>query len=249
MVIRQLSMAGFLILVMALSLPSLSRAGSFNINPVRIQLSETATTAILHVSNTGSEDVTVQLQAMKWSQLAGEDQLKTTRDLIATPQIFQLKARASQIVRIGLVKKPDLTAETTYRLILEEIPPPPDPGFQGLKLALRISMPVFVKPGHISESSFDIRLAPQKSTAADTINLELDNAGSTHVQLLNLRIHSVNKQDEVIGVLDKSLYLLAGQKKQIPIKMKTGVAPLGELLIKAETSAGKVEFHATSGAP
>lgn len=241
--------AAFIIMMKLIALPSIAYAGSFSINPVRIHLSESATSSVLQIANTGNADVTVQLQAMKWSQADGEDELKVTRDLIATPQIFNLKAGASQIIRIGLAKKPDLTIEAAYRLLFEEIPPPPEPGFQGLKLALRLSLPVFVKPNHRIEPDFHIRLSRPSHTASDTVNLELDNAGSTHIQLLNLTVHPEDKRDELLGSLDKRLYLLARQKKQLSIKIKGSHELPRSLLIRAETSTGKVEFHATSGAP
>ncbi len=247
---RHLWMAGlFLLLLSALGWSPVVYAGSFNIKPVRIYLSEKATTEILQVTNSGTADVTIQLQPMLWTQHEGEDQLKATRDLIATPQIFHLKAGASQIIRVGLVKKPVLKTEATYRLILDEIPPPPEPGFQGLKLALRLSLPVFVKPDGPSTPSFDIRLADQSATAPDAIHLLLNNSGPAHVQLLNMKIHSADRQDEVIGALEKSLYLLAGQTRQLAIKRKSDLPLPPSILIRAETATGKVEFHAKPGAP
>lgn len=236
----------------------MAHAGSFNINPVRIHLSEKVTTEVLHVTNSGKNNVTVQLQPMQWLQHDGEDQLTATRDLIATPQIFNLKAGTSQIVRLGLVKKQDLTKELTkeltYRLILDEIPPPPEPGFQGLRLALRVSLPVFVRasttpPSEASAKDFDIRPAQEKTTVPGMINLELSNTGRTHVQLLNLKIYSADAKEELMASLEKGIYLLAGQKKNLQIKTKIDFPQSSPLLIRAETSTGKVEFNAKPGAP
>lgn len=224
-------------------------AGSFNINPVRIQLSSSVTTEVLRVTNSGNTDVTVQLQPMQWSQQDGEDQLKATRDLIATPQIFNMKAGASQIVRIGLAKKIDPSTEGAFRLILEEIPPPPEPGFQGLRLALRISLPVFVRPAVKADPSLEVRIAQPSPASAEQIHLELTNTGRTHVQLLNLKIHSTDPQEELLATLEKNIYLLAGQKKKINIQPKVPIPSTDDLLIRAETSTGKLELHAKSASP
>ena len=235
----------FLIQVFALP----CHAGSFNINPVRILLSSSVATEVLHVTNSGNSDVTVQLQTKLWSQNNGEDELKSTRDLIATPQIFNLKAGTSQIVRIGLAKKPDFSREMTYRLILEEIPPPLEPGFQGLRLALRISLPVFVRPSGQSAQSVEAHIAQQNSSAPDALSLELINTGRTHIQFLNFKIHPADDPEELLATLEKNIYLLAGQKRQISLKTYKQLPSTSAILIRAETSAGKVEFHATRGSP
>jgi len=224
-------------------------AGSFSINPVRIQLSPSATSEVLHVTNSGKTDVTVQLHPMQWTQQEGEDQLKATHDLIVTPQIFNLKAGATQIIRIGLIKKIDSTSESAYRLIIEEIPPPPEPGFQGLQLALRISLPVFVRPAGQANQSLEVRIDPQSMTSTEQIALELVNTGRIHVQLLNLTIHTEDKREELLAALEKKIYLLAGQKKKITLQTKNPIRLPDVLLIRAETSTGKLELHAKSIPP
>jgi len=158
--------------------------------------------------------VTVQLQPMQWTQQDGDDQLKATRDLIATPQIFNLKAGAAQIIRIGLAKKWESVSEGSYRLIIEEIPKPPEPGFQGLRLALRISLPVFVKPTGEIEQSLEARIVPQSIASTEQIAIELINTGRTHVQLLNLNIHTADLKEELLTASEKNIYLLSGQKKR-----------------------------------
>ena len=239
-------------LVLALSVLSQmpqAFAGSFNINPVRIQLSSTAHSEVLHVTNSGKTDFTVQLQPLQWTQRDGEDQLKVTRDLIATPQIFNLKAGAAQIIRIGLVKKIESASEAAYRLIVEEIPPPPEPGFQGLRLALQISLPIFVRPEGQVPQSLEAHITPGSTTAVEQITIELINTGRTHVQLLNLTIHTADTQAELLATLEKKFYLLAGQKKRITLQTKNPILLSDVLLIRAETSAGKLELHAKSASP
>ena len=236
-------------ILVALSVASGANAGTFSINPIRVELSRATQSEILHVSNSGSEDVTVQLQTMQWTQSEGEDKLKPTRDILATPQIFNLRAGASQIVRIGIAKKADPATEATYRLILEEIPPPPPPGFRGLQVALKMSLPVFIRPDGASEPSFDIRLAEQASGESGDIRLDLYNKGLTHVQLTGIKVYSASTQDEPIAVFDKNTYLLSGQKRQIRLKTRSNVSLPDAILIRAETRTGKTEFHAKSGAP
>ena len=102
-----------------------ARAGSFSVNPVRVELSAQRMSAVVEVENTSSGEVTVEARTFSWSQHSGKDQLSPTREIIVTPQVFRLKSGAKQLLRLGLLRKPDPLTELPYRLLIEEIPPPP----------------------------------------------------------------------------------------------------------------------------
>ena len=82
-------------------------AGAFAVNPVKVELSAQRSGAVLQVENTGSSEVTVEARTFAWSQPEGKDQLSPTREVIITPQVFRLKAGATQLLRIGALRKPD----------------------------------------------------------------------------------------------------------------------------------------------
>jgi hypothetical protein len=69
------------------------------------------------------------------------------------------------------------------------------------------------------------------------------------VQLHNLKIHTADTQEELLATLEKNIYLLAGQKKRITLKAKNAILSSDVLLIRAETSNGKLELHAKSASP
>jgi fimbrial chaperone protein len=86
-------------------------AGSFSVNPVRVELSAQHSSAVVQVENTGSSEVTVEARIFAWVQPDGKDQLSTTREVIVTPQVFRLKTGATQLLRIGALRKPDQSKE------------------------------------------------------------------------------------------------------------------------------------------
>ena len=235
--------------IIASCIPVVSLAGTFSVNPTRIELSKGIPSAVMHVTNSGEKDTTVQLHMLQWSQIDGEDQLKASRDLIATPQIFNLPAGSRQIIRIGMLKKSDGSVEAAYRMILEEIPPPPPPGFLGLQVALKISIPIFIKPELISkaENNFEINLN-RSNEEEGNINLSMLNKGSSHVQLLGVKIFADDGKENLVASYEKNLYLLAGQKKILKINAGKKIDSKG-FLIKANMNGGVVEFHAKSGVP
>ena len=110
---------------------SVAKAASFGVSPVRVTLSETQQMDAITVRNDGTEPVSMQLEVLNWSQEAGKDVLTPSRELLANPPIFTVPAGGSQLVRVGLRRAPDGQRELTYRICLQELPPPPKPDFMG----------------------------------------------------------------------------------------------------------------------
>ena len=217
-------------------------AGTFNVSPVKINLSKNSSTAIITVSNAGSSDTTIQLQTMRWIQDGEGDRLQPTREIIATPQIFSIKAGATQLIRIGMVTKPDTGNEIAYRLVLDEIPSPPEPGFKGLQVALKISLPIFVQP--LSKSSPELDFS-WVQTQDKKIRVSIVNHGSAHIQILRTKISDESDEKSVFFNQEKALYILPGQIRYLDF-MPTNeeLTPAKNFLIKTETSTGDKVFHA-----
>src|SRR5262245_29568931 len=98
--------------------PRAGVAGSFEVNPVRVDLSAAARTSAVTVRNTGSEAVIVQLSVVAWSQEDGRDVYTETKEILATPPIATIPAGGEQIIRAGLRRAPDAQRELSYRLFL-----------------------------------------------------------------------------------------------------------------------------------
>jgi|LauGreDrversion4_2_1035121.scaffolds.fasta_scaffold53587_4 fimbrial chaperone protein len=217
-------------------------AGTFNVSPVKINLSKNSSTAIISVSNAGNSDTTIQLQTMRWIQEGEGDKLQPTREIIATPQIFSLKAGATQLIRVGMVTKPDPVNEIAYRLILDEIPSPPEPGFKGLQVALKITLPIFVQPQSKSVPELDFSWL---QTQDKKIRVSIANHGSAHVQILRTKISDESDEKSVFFTQEKSLYILPGQSRYLEFApTDQEITPVKIFLIKTETSTGDKVFHA-----
>src|SRR5205085_11971107 len=147
-----------LALLLASAAPA--RAGSFMVTPIRATLSAAHPVSALTVRNDGAERTVVQVDALIWTQRDGGDVYAPTKDIIATPPIFSIAPGASQVVRVGLRRDPESGRELTYRLSLQEIPPPPKADFLGLRVALRLVIPVFVVPPSATAPRLQWRVAP-----------------------------------------------------------------------------------------
>ena len=121
---------GIILFVMGASVAS---AASLGVSPVRVTLSESQSMGSLTVRNDGTEPASLQMEMLNWSQAEGQDVLMPTRELLANPPIFTVPAGGSQLVRVGLRRAPDGQRELTYRIVLQELPPPPNPDFMGTR--------------------------------------------------------------------------------------------------------------------
>ncbi len=123
-------------------------ASTFNISPIRAELTGAHRTGVLTLTNADDDAVVVQVHVVAWSQQNGEERLDETRDLLVAPPVLQIPAKGEQIVRVALRREPDALRELTYRVIFEEVPQAAPVNFTGLRVALRLSVPIFVAPVH-----------------------------------------------------------------------------------------------------
>ncbi len=213
-------------------------AGSFSIDPVRIHLSEARPSAVMRVENRGDAAITVQLQAMSWSQSGNQDQLVISRELLATPQVFRLRPGQVQVVRIALLGPVDATRERAFRLLLDEVPPPPAADFRGLQMALRLSMPVFVQartPGAASLAASVVERDGQRQ-------LQLINRGHAHLQLTDLQLQAQPAATPSLYSHDKTLYLLPGQQRELPLPAPFPLTEGQVLILQAHTDSGAQQW-------
>ena len=127
--------------------PALAHAAAFQVNPVRIQLTAENTSEAITVRNAGTEPVVVQMSMKAWSQADGVDRYSVTHDALVTPPIATIPPGAEQIIRAGLRRRLQVGQEIPFRLFIEEVPPPsPTQAPVGLRVAVRIGVPVFVVP-------------------------------------------------------------------------------------------------------
>jgi len=179
------------------------QAGSVQLTPVRINLSEAARVAILTVKNTGAEQSVMQVTLNKWTLNGTGYDYKQSQELVITPVTFRLAPGKQQIVRIGLRGKAPVQAELAYRLLVEEVPPPAKQTVTGTRLVVRHDLPVFVTPMDAPKASLDVAVDCTSTGAM----LKVSNIGNVHAQLLNVLLEEVPVK-AVLGRWDSVDYLL-----------------------------------------
>ena len=217
---RQIALCGLSTLLFSfIILTSLSHAAGFSISPIRVNLTpENNKVMSLKVHNSSNELVAIQTELMSWHQKEGKDLYESkTREILVTPPIFTIPAGETQIIRVGLRRPVDLKQELSYRLFLQELPPPIPNKFQGLQVVMRMSLPIFVAPA-TGKASHDLSWRIQQTHKGHLI-LESYNRGNGHAQVTELRLQLPNGQELV---QKGNTYILPDSKQEWSIDFKEG---------------------------
>ncbi|WP_443628745.1 fimbrial biogenesis chaperone [Candidatus Njordibacter sp. Uisw_002] len=220
----------------------IANAGKIGVSPVRVTLSDSQKIGSLSVRNEGTEPITMQMEVLSWSQREGKAVFAATRELLANPPIFTIPAGNSQLVRVGLRRAPDAQRELSYRVILEELPPPPDSDSSGsgARMTLRISLPVFVSP---EIDTKPLLLWQAVRTSQGALKISLSNSGNAHIQIKNFKLSLIDSV-QPWATLQTSDYVLAGQSRDwiLPANPENPAPPPGvSLKLFAQTDAGDIE--------
>ena len=207
----------FLIPLLLLLTAQMAAAGSFSVSPVRVTITPESRVVALRVHNSGTEPTSVQAELMAWSQKDDEDRFEPSRAVLVTPPIFTIPPGETQVVRVGLRRPPDQRKELSYRLFLQELPPPIPGNFQGLRVVTRMSLPVFVAPA-AGEAAPDLRWRMRRTADGDLLVTSL-NDGNGHGQVTALHL---NLDDGRVVSQRGNTYLLPGAERQWSITPEGG---------------------------
>ena len=220
-------------------------ASSLVLTPLRLSLTTERPVEVLTVRNDGDEPAVMQLDLAKWTQADGKDIYTATTDILATPPIFSVPAHGSHLVRVGLRRGADPTLELSYRMFLEEVPPPPKPNFTGLRVALRFGVPIFVAPLAISDRQslpLPLPLQWQMRAAAGQFALRATNDGAMHVLVTNVSLTSQGTNAPLVRITGTD-YVLPGQSRDWIVNLERTPIPGASFHIVAATDAGTSEAN------
>lgn len=215
-------------------------AGSIGVSPVRVTLSASQKVAGITVSNPSTQPMTIQVEFMNWSQLEGKDVFTFTREVLANPPIFTIPPGESQLIRVGLRRAPDDQLELSYRLFLQELPPPLSDEFQGAQMLMRVSLPVFILPKGKTNPVLHLEAS---NALQGALKLNLTNNGNAHIKIKSVKLLLPSKVKSWV-TYNSPIYILPGQSSEIivPANLENPAPPSGTVLqLIAQTDAGVIE--------
>lgn len=235
------ALAGAAVLLLAAAAHS-AQAATFSVTPVRIYMKPQDRAVAVTITNESDEPVVLQADLFVWSQKAdGTDELALTEDLILSPPIIKLKAKARQVVRLARLKPADASRQLTYRMILREIPEASAPKDKfRVQIALALSMPVFITP---PPAKRDMACDASRAEGV-SLNVNCTNKGSAYAQIREVLL---KQGDKALGRFEGGAYILPGARKVLPIKAENAV-PSGRLQLVVTYDDGLTEtFDVTIG--
>jgi fimbrial chaperone protein len=208
-------------------------AGSFNVSPVRVELSAQNRTQALTVRNEGEEPSVVQVQVFAWSQEAGQDILQPTSELLVSPPVFTVQPGQSQLLRVALRGAPDPSRQLSYRAVLQEVPAQARPGGPALAVALKISLPVFVEPPVDTGPKLDWQA---RIATNGLIELHARNLGNGHIQ--GADFHLSDAAGGELASQQQVSYILPGQTRTWTLTPAADLASVSRLKLAGRSDAG-----------
>lgn len=219
-------------------------AGTFSIAPVRIELQGAQRTAVLTVHNDDVAPLLIQVSALDWAQPGGEESYGATHDLLATPPVFTLPPGGEQIVRVALRREPDAARELDYRLLLAEVPQPVDKNFTGLRVALRLSVPVFVKAAAPVAAALSWRAQWQDDAK---LTVSASNVGQSHLQVSDFSLRFAGSEQVARAVVGR--YVLPGSTVSWKLDVPAGVMHDAAITIHGASDQGEFQSDVVTTGP
>ncbi|MBY6203273.1 fimbrial biogenesis chaperone [Halomonas denitrificans] len=196
----------------ALSASSPAAASGLQISPTRVDLDAEQPIAALHLKNGSDREIAFEIELAEWSQSGGSDQFEPTPDLLVSPPVFILPAGEEQVIRVGLANRAITDGiESSYRLFIQELPDEEAASVNGLRMLVRLSLPVFVRPAEFEpRPALQWRLERSSDRATELV---VTNAGNGHAKVTDLTIKNAGDA----SIRSDMFYVLPGATRRIPL--------------------------------
>jgi fimbrial chaperone protein len=207
---------------------------ALSVLPVNIFLAPGQKATSLTVTNQGTTETAIQIRAFAWSQKDNDDPLTPSSDVVLSPPLFKIAPGASQVVRL-ILREPPQGRESTYRILVDQVPPPAEPGV--VHLVLRLSIPIFAKP--TIRAFPDVQFHLERD--ADEIYLVAFNAGLLHEAIRDI-VLTTSDGRKLKPDTSASPYVLSGATRRWHIAAQDHLPLTSETLqLTARSDAGAVD--------
>ncbi|KAF1700707.1 fimbrial biogenesis chaperone [Pseudoxanthomonas kaohsiungensis] len=198
-------------------------SGDLRLEPVSLTLGPGEEATSLWLSNTGRQPLQAQVRLFSWTQDGGGEVLQATRELAVSPPLLEVPPLGRQRVRVVRLAGSTISAETAYRLVVDELPPDSPPAAGGQASLLRYSIPVFIQPSAAAKPRLSARI---DEDAAGNRLLRLQNSGDRHARVAALAYIGTGERRHALAP-NLAGYVLAGRYKHWPLPADAGRPPYG----------------------
>nr|WP_245912409.1 molecular chaperone [Mixta gaviniae] len=169
----------------------------------------------LWLENRGNATTLMQVRIFAWQQVSGREQYQTQQQVVASPPVVRIEPGQKQLVRLIKQTAPPAGQEAAYRVVLDEIPTPQQPGENqaGLRFQMRYSVPLFVYGSGLSPDTIQPALSWRAVSEGGQRWLEIVNRGAGHARLSNATLNGRALGSGLFG------YVLANSSHRWPLNV------------------------------
>ena len=165
--------------------PHAAAASNFTVTPTEVNLSASATSALVTVRNRGQVPLRFEITLVSWSEDEhGQMTLNPSSDVTFFPKLVELPPGASRNIRIGINAGTARDVELSFRLFVEELPDQSAPAANAVALRTKVGIPVFVRPAK-----------PVRTAVIDGVSVEngkvlvrIRNTGNLHISVDSVKV-------------------------------------------------------------
>ena len=215
--------------------------GSFVLNPLKIEITPNQKIKEIDVTNTSTETIHLQVESFLWEQNEqGRPVWTKNKELIYFPKIFKMKPKEKRVVRVSY--KGDFPKiEKAYRIFIRELPVT-EPGKKGVKVSLRLSIPLFIKP----KKQF-VKLDFEKINVENSnLKVVVRNRGTVHTVVKSVNLIGKSPDGKTVFSKEKNgWYILPNSPAIYTFKLnKEECSKLGRIFIKIKTEKEEISREA-----
>lgn len=186
--------------------PPATHAASITITPVGVAVTAPDKAGNVSLINNSDTTTRVQIRIFRWRQVEGKEVLEPTRDVVASPPVASIPPGAKYTLRLARVAAAPVSGEESYRLLIDELPPPIDPkaGATGVQLLLRASIPAFFST---RDAKPDVEW--RVWSAGGKLHVTATNKGRRHLKLTDFTVEGPSGPTKIIAT-GSNAYVLPG---------------------------------------
>jgi fimbrial chaperone protein len=208
------------VLAALLVAPLAATASNFTVTPTEINLSSSATSALVTLRNLSKSPLRFEITVVSWSEdERGTMILKPASDVTFFPKLVELPAGTSRNIRIGFTAGAARDVEQSFRLFVEELPDQSTPANNAVAIRTKVGIPVFVRPAK-----------PVRSAVIEGVTVEsgrvltrIRNTGNLHINVENILVKGTGASSAPTFSKDgPGWYVLPGATRIFEVPMTSG---------------------------
>jgi len=224
---------------LALAAHAPAKAGSLQVEPVLVDVIAPGAASTVTLRNEGTAPIDAQIRVYRWTLVDGQEKLEPTDDVVASPPSVTLTPKGQYIARIVRVSKQPVTAEESYRLMVDQLPDLAQQKNGAVNLLVRYSIPVFFGVANKKNPT----VAWSVAVKGDKLTVTARNNGDRRLRISALSLRDASGRSISLGT-GLAGYALGQSAKSWTVPSR-GFSTNGPASVSAQSDGGPIQAVAS----